>query len=450
LVISIFILAGGIAHAAGPVFSLKDAVNAAEKNYPSVKTRLSYIRAASESIKEAKREFLPSLKLSEQLTYATANSLPGTYFSYGVSVSGSIAPQENDNPNFGQITALYSEWPVYTFGLDKAKEQYAVSGLKLQQASLDNEKFQLAYRTAEAYFDLIQAISLRKSQEKNLDRANTIRNVIRSSVASGLKPGVDSSTANAEVSRARMMLIDARHAEKLQRNYLQLLTGITDSTMQPDTAYLQQLPAAAQPVYNVDNNPVLAYYTGREALNTAREQVIRRSYLPKIELLGAVWGRGSGIEPEAPNRVDPSFQDGARLSRYNFAVGVGAFFNIADYPRMNAEANAIKYQGEGLQSETLEQKIALQNAEKNAEDAYLAAMQKAYESPVLMAAARTAYSQTLAMYNAGLANFSDLAQAFFSLNNAEAQYAISYNNVWKARLVNTVPAGDINLLLKQF
>jgi outer membrane protein TolC len=431
------------------ILSLKDALTAAEKNYPSIKANSNYVKAADQGIKEARLEYMPSLRLSEQLTYATANSLPGTYFSYGVSVSGTIEKQDVNNPNFGAITALYSEWPVFTFGQNQAKISLAKTRKQIATAGLDNEKYQLSYRTSEAYFDLLALTSLRKSQQQNLQRALALRNIIRSSTITGLKPGVDSSTANAEVSKAKLAYLEALKNEKIQRNYLARLTGIANENIIPDTAFLFRLPTPEISNGNMLNNPLINYYQQRENESTAEEDLVRKNYLPRISILGAAWGRGSGISPESPNIVDPGFTDGTRLTRFNYAIGIGAVFNIADYPRMNAQANEIKYQTLGLQEETNQQKLILQNAVKDADDNFDAALKKAQEAPVLVNAANTAYNQKLAMYNSGLANFTDLAQALYNLNEAEIQNAISYDNVWKAVLLKTAPSGDINILLKQ-
>ena len=431
--------------------TLKDALAAADKNYPSVKAKMNFIKAAEQNIKEARREYIPSLNMIEQVTYSTSNSLPGSYFNYGVSVSGSITPQQLNNPNFGQVSALQAQWPVFTFGQQQAKVNIAKSQEQLAETDLQNEKFQLAVRTAQAYFDLIALINLRKSQEVNLQRAQSIRRIIVASTSNGLKPGADSSIANAEVSKAKMALIDAQNNEQMQRNYLAELIGVPNgNNFNPDTSFLQKLPPQAVQNGNTDNNPVIQYYKQKEALSYANEVFVRRSYLPKISILGEAWGRGSGISPDAGNVVNSSFSDGTNLSRFNYAIGIGVVFNVADYPRMTAMANALRYQTMGLQEQTNQQKLELQTQLNNANANYSSSYNKAVESPVLVSAATTAYKQMLAMYNSGLINLTDLAQALYNLNYAETQNTISYDNVWKALLFKAIPTGDMNILLKQF
>jgi len=321
---------------------------------------------------------------------------------------------------------------------------------KLAETDLENEKFQLAVRTAQSYFDLVTLINLRKSEEVNLQRAQSIRNIIRASVLNGLKPGADTSIANAEVSKAKIALIDAQNNEQMQRNFLAALVGLPNgNSINPDTAFLRKLPPQTVADGNTDNNPVINYYKQREALSAADEVFVRRTYLPRISLLGEAWGRGSGISPESGNAVSSSFSDGTNLSRFNYAIGIGAVFNISDYPRMSAQANAIRYQTLGLQQETKTEKLELQTQMSNADNQYASSYNKALESPVLVSAAASAYNQMLAMYNSGLINLTDLAQALYNLNYAETQNSISYDNAWKALLFKAIPTGDLNVLLKQ-
>ena len=278
------IFSSSLAFSQSSVLTLKDALASADKNYPSVRAKMDYIKSAEQNIKEARREYIPSLNMIEQVTYSTSNSLPGSYFNYGISVSGSIADQQLNNANFGQVSALQAQWPVFTFGQQQAKVNIAKSQSQLAQSSLDNEKFQLAVRTAQAYFDLIALINLRKSEEVNLKRAQSIRIIIRSSTINGLKPGVDSSTANAEVSKAKMALIDAQNNEKLQQNYLVELIGTPLTNVSLDTSFLQKLPSQLVQDGNSDQNPIINYYKQRENLSYANEVFIRRSYLPKISI----------------------------------------------------------------------------------------------------------------------------------------------------------------------
>ena len=116
---------------------------------------------------------------------------------------------------------------------------------------------------------------------------------------------------------------------------------------------------------------------------------------------------------------------------------------------MSAQANAIRYQTLGLQQETNTEKLELQTQMSNADNQYASSYNKALESPVLVSAAASAYNQMLAMYNSGLINLTDLAQALYNLNYAETQNSISYDNAWKALLFKAIPTGDLNVLLKQ-
>jgi outer membrane protein TolC len=71
-------------------------------------------------------------------------------------------------------------------------------------------------------------------------------------------------------------------------------------------------------------------------------------------------------------------------------------------------------------------------------------------APVQLQAATDAYTQKLSLYNNGLAPLSDLTQALYNLNKAEADLALINNTAWKALLYKAAVKGDVNIILNQF
>jgi adhesin transport system outer membrane protein len=54
------------------------------------------------------------------------------------------------------------------------------------------------------------------------------------------------------------------------------------------------------------------------------------------------------------------------------------------------------------------------------------------------------------LYKNGLANIVDLTQALYTLNRAEVDKDIVYNNVWQALLYKSASIGDIGIFLNNF
>ncbi|HEY4798964.1 MAG TPA: TolC family protein, partial [Bacteroidia bacterium] len=131
-----------LAQGARNYISLNDAFRMADNNYPLIKAKDLNIKAAQEHFAATKEEVLmPALKLHEQVNYATANSVQGTYFSYGISTSGGIGSIDNYDPVYGSVSLAALEWVPYSFGQNRSKIE--ISKIELNNATFDadNERF---------------------------------------------------------------------------------------------------------------------------------------------------------------------------------------------------------------------------------------------------------------------------------------------------------------------
>ncbi|MDP4255187.1 MAG: TolC family protein, partial [Bacteroidota bacterium] len=72
------------------------------------------------------------------------------------------------------------------------------------------------------------------------------------------------------------------------------------------------------------------------------------------------------------------------------------------------------------------------------------------EAPVQVRAARDAYTQKSVLYKNGLATIVDVTTALFTLNRAETDRDIAYNNVWQALLYRAAASGDFGLFYNEF
>ena len=174
---------------------------------PSIRAREALVRSGQAAVVEARDQRLPSLNLYEQVDAGTSNNLGAAYFSGGIvpSISGVSARPENlATVSSGNIGVAYLQWQVTNFGGFRAGVQEAYSRLKVDSMDVDKERFYIASIVLQSYLDLIRNYELSLVQWENLQRADTIRMAIRNYVLSGLRPGVDSSLAAAEYSKAKL------------------------------------------------------------------------------------------------------------------------------------------------------------------------------------------------------------------------------------------------------
>ena len=94
-------------------------------------------------------------------------------------------------------------WDFFSFGKAREKVNVAKATVAQDEADFQQEFFQHEIRVSAAYLNLLAAQRLTRSQEKNLERAQALTNVVVARAKNGLNCEVNSSLAIAEVSNAR-------------------------------------------------------------------------------------------------------------------------------------------------------------------------------------------------------------------------------------------------------
>jgi len=437
--------------------SLKEAVNTALTNYDLLKAKGNYVHASEESVKQSKRDYLPNLSLSAQNDYGTINGQNGPSYGLGglaVASSGPALDKQNWNAAFGSLYLANVNWDFFTFGRIKEKIKVARTVLNRDKKDLEQERFQQEIRVSAAYLNLLAAQRLTLSQKRNLDRALVFQNTAVLRAKNGLIAGVDSSLAKAEVSNARISLTKAKDLEQEQANKLGVLMGVTSVNFTIDTASITRIPAQ----YGADtlitsNHPVLNYYKNRVDVSNEQTNYYKRSYYPTFSLFGVMQGRGSGFSSAyAQNQTafTQSYADGVNPTRGNYLFGVGMVWNLTSIARTHPQVRAQEYISRGLQDEyelvnkQLQAQLALSDTKlKNAIDNYK-------EAPIQVKAASDAYLQKSTLYKNGLTTMVDLTQALYTLNRAETDRDIAYNNVWQALLLKSAALGNYDLFINEF
>ena len=426
--------------------ALNKAINLALQNYPSILARQAQVRSGQASIVETKDHRLPSLNLYEQVDAGTSNNLGAAYFSGGIvpSLSGVSARPENlGNVSSGNIGVAYLQWQLTNFGGFRAEVQEAYSRLKVDTMDLKKEQFYIASIVLQSYLDLIRNYELSQVQWENLQRADTIRQAIRNYVLSGLRPGVDSSLAEAAYSKAKLDYMDIANQFSQSKVQLALLTALDTVAIVPDLSNDPLLFLSMSQSYFPDSaalaHPFLAYFHSIYENGQAQEQMIRKAYLPKLYLLGAGWMKGSSINTDGSFNSDLS--SGLGYTRSNYLAGVGVTYDLFNLRREKDRLNVQRFQTESALHNYEEQKQSLDNANLRALVDLNTAISKFNEIPVQLGAAMDAYRQRLTQYNAGLANIIELTDAYYVLNRAQTDLIQAKEGVWRA-VVQKAYAGN--------
>jgi outer membrane protein TolC len=439
--------------------NLKDAVQTALTNYGTIRAKSNYVKASQANVTVSKREYLPDFNISAQQDYGTVNGGYGPLYGYkGLSVasSGPALASQNWNAAFGALYLTNVNWDFFQFGRAKEKIKVAQTVLARDQGDLDQERFQQSVRVSAAYLNLLAAQKLTQSQKNNLDRAQALQIVVVARAKNGLNPGVDSSLANAEVSNARIALTNAIDFQQQQANQLAILMGVPPAEFVLDSLFVTRIPTAlnTDPTQTLAQHPLLKFYQDRINVSNEQAKYLKTFNYPTFSLFGVLQDRGSGFDynygTQFPDAYTGNYLKGVSFSRGNYLVGVGMVWNLTSPLRVHHQVAAQQWQSEGLKEEyglvskQLQAQMALSVTRiKNALDNY-------NEAPIQVKAASDAYTQKEVLYKNGLATIVDVTTALFTLNRAETDRDIAFNNVWQALLFKAASSGDFGLFFNEF
>src|SRR5882672_1647566 len=231
--------------------NLTEAVDLGLKNYQTIQAKRNYYNASSALLQNTKNEYLPNLIASIQQDYGTVNGQFGPLGAVGIAGAGgglavaSSGPpytSQSWNAAFGALYLASANWEFFTFGRVRSKIKMSGSQVLRDSADLTQEQFIHSVRVSSAYLNLLVVQRLIRVAESNLDRTISIQKTVRARARSGLNAGVDSSQANADASRAKLVLIEARNNEQQTRNLLAQYLKVPPDPFVLDTTYFSEIP----------------------------------------------------------------------------------------------------------------------------------------------------------------------------------------------------------------
>ena len=439
-----------------PVLGLRRAIDSAVTNYSGLQIKQMQVQSANLAIRDAKHQGLPSIKVHDQVDIGTANSLTGSYFPMGVVIptAGAIRDENSSDLFSGNIAVGYTEYELCTFGLNHARVQAAKGIQKLAVADYMKSEYWLQYHVSQLYFDVLKYNLLSLIQQKNIERYQVLFGYIKAYAASGIKAGVDSSVANAEVSKAKIQQIQILEKLNQLKSELVFYTGIKNKAFDVDTNIYHLSPSVInllQQIVSGDsvslNNPLINYFKSKWDYSLSEEKLINCSFLPKVYFIGGAWMRGSSLSSKG-NYGDLS--KGLNYSRYNYMMGLAFTYNLMDMVHSRDKSAIQFYQSESVRYEMEEQSSLLFNQLSQSEIAIQASLAKIREIPIQLKASRDAYEQKLAQYNAGLINIAELTNISYLLYSAETDEVEARSELLNTLLKKAVTNNTLNSFLNNF
>jgi outer membrane protein TolC len=180
------------------------------------------------------------------------------------------------------------------------------------------------------------------------------------------------------------------------------------------------------------------------AATRARDRVLAASDAPRVELQGALSGRGVSREIDGSRHVSA-----LRLDVPNWAIGLSITFPTLEIFRTQARRQVEGSRLEEASARRERTVQALQTQELQARAVIEAARRIAENAPQQLQAARDTDTQARARYDAGLTTVLEVAEAQRLLAQAEAESAVAGLAVWRALLAEAILKGDIQQFLTQ-
>lgn len=427
-----------------PRLNLSALIDSADHYLPTLQEKQALLNSASANVTDARHQFLPAFRLSDQLTLGSDNSLAGSYFSYGIvpSSSSGVRAANDMQAASGNIAILYGQYDLIDFGYRNARIDEARAEENFQHADLAREIYIQNSRVSRAYFHLLIAEARIAVEQQTVSRYDTIFSTIRGLTGAGIKPGSDSSLAKAELSKSRITYNQLNGLANNYRQELAYLTGIDPGRLEIDTTLLFQYRRLA--LFNGDTsaatNPLIDYYQNLQKTYQANEKLIARSYLPRISLTAASWARGSSIVYDDQYKGLPT---GWGLQRFNYIAGLSFQYDLFNGLHKKDQLRSFGFEREASELELKQQILNLDFASKRAQNDIEITERNLLELPIQYQAAVDTYNQKMAQYKAGIITLIDLTNAAFVLDRSLNDYVETVGSWYLAKLEQSIAGGNL-------
>jgi outer membrane protein TolC len=430
--------------------TLKELLNQVNMNAPTLLTDSSTILIREAQALETNYNWLPNLKLNYQVNLGTNNNVGGPYFGYGIVPSNNrgVRDESNTTAVLANLGIAAFDMEIYNFGAYKAQNKVAGSEVTIQQRQFETSKYNLQAYAIDNYLQLLRLQEYLTVQARNIERNQEIRRSIRALAKSGIRAGVDTSIAEAELSKSRLNYIELKNQAKQVQLKLSAVSGMPYQAIIPDTTAETKLfnQSAESRLFFADtlNHPVIRHYKSLYDNSQQREELVKKSYNPKIMLQAAAWGRAASLDA---NNGFTSLRNGWGFQRENYLVGLGITYNLFDLKRRQLKLNTQKITSQYTLTKLNEQKILLAASASQADANVATAMEQLQEIPNQLKAANAAYRQKFALYKSGLTDIIELNAALSVLYRAEVDLISAKYSYTQALFQKAVTENQVNTVI---
>lgn len=427
--------------------SIKETLEKVQHNLPQLEAYRQQAMAAQENISLAKNSLVPDLTTGYQVNMATVNNITGmSYPGFILPISG--PPSESNEMNFVPGTALGAllKWNPFTFGQRHAAIEKAAAQYKQANAAYNEQLFQYEYAAINLYLEALYLKQACHISEAVIKRYHIALEQSLVLAKNGLKPGIDTAQFQSVITQAEIESLQTEKTYFLKLTELTRLTGITG----PATNLLLT-DSALKPLlmpkdsFSLNNHP---YYQSMEAQRNSTAaglREIQRSWVPKLDIWGNVYARGSGVNANgAINKAD-----GWALSRTNAGIGLQLSFPVLQFSQVAIRKKQYDFLLRSDEASLAQVRLNIAKQIETAEMQYTQDAKIAGKTPVQLKIATDVYEGLKLSYEAGLIDYTRLYQSQYELTKAELNNATAQLQLWRSLLSIAVARGNLHIFLDQ-
>jgi len=230
------VLIPAMADADPRAMTLADAVAHAEAHHPEVRAALARVAAQRAAANVPRAQWYPVFGATAQLFGATANNTTGTYVTQPymdiprIGATRVTSPGTME-PSASTLVAIGGTQEIFDFGriAAQAAAEDALADVEKQRAAA--RELDVRYDVEEAYFAVLAAKSIDQATDAAVSRTRWHRDYAKANVASGMRPPIDLTRAEAELAKLEMAKTKSSGNITIAQAVFAAAVGVEDATL---------------------------------------------------------------------------------------------------------------------------------------------------------------------------------------------------------------------------
>ena len=419
-----------------PTMTLHEALTWARAHQPQIRVALAELAARKSDAWVPRSAWLPRVGATAQALYGTANNTTASYVGVPevdlARIGGSTAVttgNESYAPSASTLAAATLSQEVFDFGRIAAEAAVADANVDVARAASLGVTLDVTLLVEETFHAVLAAREVQRATEEAYQRAITHRDYSQAGVSSGLRPPIELTRAQADVTQLDVRRVRAASGVEVARaalgaalggEWLEVDAAPIASGEPPAPSFDEALRRAGE------RNPLIEEGLARVRAQQAAVSAIGRELAPNLLASATVSGRAGGAGVNVPSG------DGWLPDVFNWDVGIVLRWNLFDATILGRRSAAVaRVDAARSALELVHQQVTLA-----VQRAWIDLDATTRALPGLDAevnAAKANAAQADARFHAGLGNVVELADAENILTRAELDRAVGIFDVARAR-----------------